>query len=440
MLNDKNNVYDLAGVGIGPFNLGLAALTENIPELNTLFLDQKPFYMWHSGLLIEQTKLQVPFLADLVSMADPTSPFGFLNYLKEQGRLYRFYFYEQFHISRNEYNHYCQWVTNQLASCRFGKKVTDIHHVTNDWGETVFELFVEDINTNGGQETYYAKNLALGIGSLPTIPVSLPINSDQDCFHSADFLNHIDRLHRAQSITIVGSGQSAAEVFYELLKEQREKGYELNWLTRSTGFFPMEYSKLGLEHFSPDYMNYFYQLASYKKAKRLSKQWLLYKGISYDTIGEIYDLMYERSIGVDHLPTYLQAMTEVKEVAKTTNDKNYTLLCYQWEQEKSFTLETECVLFATGYQYNIPTCIRHILPLLKLDDQGRYKVTSDFQVEMTTDFDNTVFVQNAELHTHGVGSPDLGLGAYRNSVIINTLMNEEVYSVSQSSVFQNFGI
>ncbi len=29
--------------------------------------------------------------------------------------------------------------------------------------------------------------------------------------------------------------------------------YRLDWLTRSEGFFPMEYSKLGLQHFTPEY-------------------------------------------------------------------------------------------------------------------------------------------------------------------------------------------
>jgi L-lysine 6-monooxygenase (NADPH-requiring) len=40
-----------------------------------------------------EAEIQVPFLADLVTLADPTSPYTFLNYLHEQGRLYRFYFH-----------------------------------------------------------------------------------------------------------------------------------------------------------------------------------------------------------------------------------------------------------------------------------------------------------------------------------------------------------
>jgi lysine N6-hydroxylase len=61
------DVYDVIGVGIGPFNLGLAALADSVPEINALFFERNESFNWHPGMLIEGTTLQVPFLADLVS-------------------------------------------------------------------------------------------------------------------------------------------------------------------------------------------------------------------------------------------------------------------------------------------------------------------------------------------------------------------------------------
>ena len=49
---------------------------------------------------------------------------------------------------------------------------------------------------------------------------------------------------------------------------------------------------------------------------------------------------------------------------------------------------------------------------------------------------STLFVQNAELHSHGVGAPDLGLGAHRNAMIVNALCGREVYAVRERNVFQ----
>ena len=64
---------DLLGVGIGPFNLSLAALLDPVDGVDAVFFDQADGFAWHPGLLVEGTTTQVPFLADLVTLADPTS-------------------------------------------------------------------------------------------------------------------------------------------------------------------------------------------------------------------------------------------------------------------------------------------------------------------------------------------------------------------------------
>ena len=49
-----------------------------------------------------------------------------LNYLKQHQRLYKFYFRENLYIPRQEYNHYCQWVVEQLNHIEFSSHVLDI--------------------------------------------------------------------------------------------------------------------------------------------------------------------------------------------------------------------------------------------------------------------------------------------------------------------------
>ena len=84
-------IYDLCGTGIGPFNLSMAALADHT-ELQAVFLEKKnESFDWYPGMLIKGSDLQVPFLADLVTFADPTSPYTFLNYLHHQNRLYSFF-------------------------------------------------------------------------------------------------------------------------------------------------------------------------------------------------------------------------------------------------------------------------------------------------------------------------------------------------------------
>ena len=72
-------MLDFIGVGLGPFNLSLASLLHEKSDLNYLFFDQKTQFEWHSGMQLPNTMLQVPFMADLVSMVDPTSPLSFFS-------------------------------------------------------------------------------------------------------------------------------------------------------------------------------------------------------------------------------------------------------------------------------------------------------------------------------------------------------------------------
>ncbi|WP_217649310.1 lysine N(6)-hydroxylase/L-ornithine N(5)-oxygenase family protein [Gracilibacillus orientalis] len=446
-------MYDVIGIGIGPFNLGLAALTDEIEDLDAFFFDQKPYFEWHGGLLIEDTTLQVPFLADVVTMANPKSRFSYLNYLHEHDRLYKFYFLERFLIPRREYNHYCGWVSKQLTNCCFGQRVISIEWQTNlhevaryeknvNTDEGYFKVEVEEIQS-GEKQFYFTRHLVFGVGSVPYLPDCFTSHSSADVFHSADFLHKRERSRQTDSVTVIGSGQSAAEVFLELLKEQRIYGYRLDWFTRSKGFFPMEYSKLGLEHFSPDHTEYFYQLNQEQKDQMLPKQDLLYKGISATTITDIYDALYEYSIGGENPPVRLLAKTEIEDI-KQMNDSGdkskYQLSCRHLEQHQSFEHESEIVIAATGYKHFIPSFLSNLQSLIQWDDKGRYQVEQNYQLRLTKEIQNKIFIQNGEMHTHGVGAPDLGLGAYRNSVIINELTNEDVYPVRKRNVFQQFGV
>lgn len=423
--------YDVIGVGLGPFNLGMAALTEDLEDMDALFLERKPSFQWHPGLLLEGTTLQVPFLADLVTMVHPSSRFSFLAYLHAVGRLYQFYFLEDFHIPRKEYNAYCQWVADQLSTCQFGMDVKDV-----TWSDEK-QLYTVKVRVGNQLTYYYAKHVVFGIGSQPSLP-NWNATSSENVFHSAAFAYRKAELTDASSITVVGSGQSAAEVFLSLLQEQDQHQYQLRWFTRSKGFFPMEYSKLGLEHFSPDYTNYFYQLPQHKKDQELPKQDLLYKGISADTISDIYQVLYERTIDQSQLNVQMMAKTSIVDIQEHAGE--LTLKGYQWEQEETFEVKSDYVIAATGYKNPPLSMFQGLLGDVVFDEWDRPQINEHYDLHMTTKRDGKLFIQNGEMHTHGVGAPDLGLGAYRNAVIINSIVGRQVYEVRSKNIFQDFGV
>ena len=426
-------VHDFAAVGVGPFNLGLAALSEPVEGLDGIFLERRESFDWHPGMMLEPAHLQVPFMADLVTLADPTSPYSFLNFLKQTGRLYRFYIRENFYPLRAEYNQYCQWVAGQLPSVRFGTAVLDVTH-----DDGVYRLSVSGPE---GPEVLLARRLVLGTGTSPYVPeaaagiVAGAAGGGGVAFHNADYLARKAELQQQRSITILGSGQSAAEIYYELLQESDTHGYQLNWVTRSGRFFPLEYTKLTLEMTSPEYVDYFHGLPQHQRDHLNKTQKNLYKGINSDLIDAIYDLLYTRSIS-GMVDTRLMTHSSLTAARWDPETGTHTLQLQHGGQGTSYTLDSEAVVLATGYGYQEPGFLAGIQDRIARDSAGRFAVDRNYSTGVEP---GEIFVQNAELHTHGFVTPDLGMGAYRNSCILREIMGREVYPVERSIAFQQFG-
>lgn len=426
--------YDLVGIGIGPFNLALAALADTAGGTRTLFLEQSERFAWHPGMLLEGTVLQVPFLADLVSLVDPTSRWSFLNYLREHSRLFPFFFAERFHVPRQEYDHYCRWVAESLPSCRFGSRVEQV-----SWDATTERFLVGYRDLASGElVTVAAGNVVIGVGTAPATPAAFHGLTGEDIFHSSRYLDSKSRLHAARDITLVGSGQSGAEIFLDLLRAQPAHGWRLRWLARTPAFAPMEYSKLGLEHFTPDYTDYFRRLPEETRARLIPAQWQLYKAISDDTISEIYNLLYERGIGGGWPDVTLTPNVEV--VSATRSGSGYELVCRQREQQREFSLSTDRVVLATGYAPRGAEFLRPVRDLIDWDEHGRYRVDGDYRVALDARVTGGLYVQNAEMHSHGVGAPDLTLGAWRAARILNDLAGRTVFPLPDRAAFTTFGV
>ncbi|MET8449827.1 lysine N(6)-hydroxylase/L-ornithine N(5)-oxygenase family protein [Streptomyces sp. NPDC005209] len=417
--------HDFVGIGLGPFNLGLACLTEPVAEIDGVFLESKPDFEWHAGMFLDGAHLQTPFMSDLVTLADPTSPYSFLNYLKEKGRLYSFYIRENFYPLRVEYDDYCRWAASKLSSIRFGTTVTEV----------TYEDEVYVVRTEAG-ETFRARHLVLGTGTVPFVPEACQ-DLGGDVIHTAQYTHRKAELRAKKSLTIVGSGQSAAEIYYELLSEIDVHGYELNWVTRSPRFFPLEYTKLTLELTSPDYIDYFRALPEETRYRLEMQQKGLFKGINSDLIDAIFDLLYQKNVESGDRPVPTRLLTNSTLTGARHEDGSYTLDFHQDEQDKDFEIRTEGLILATGYHYRPPAFLEPLTDRLRFDGHGRFDVARNYSIDTTG---RGVFLQNAGVHTHSITSPDLGMGPYRNAYIIRELLGTEYYPVEKTIAFQEFAV
>ncbi|MBM0123847.1 lysine N(6)-hydroxylase/L-ornithine N(5)-oxygenase family protein [Pimelobacter simplex] len=424
--------HDFVGIGLGPFNLGLACLTDPLSRLDDhdgisgVFLEARDRFDWHPGMLLDDATLQVPFLADLVTMADPTSRWSFLSYLKQAGHLYPFYIRESFYPLRKEYDDYCRWAAERLPSVRWGQRVTGVEH-----DGTAYL-----VRTSTGEQ-HRTRRLVIGIGTSPRVPEPLrPLLDEGRATHSADYLARKAELQQQDRITVVGSGQSAAEIYHDLLAEAPDHGYELVWLTRSPRFFPMEYTKLTLEMTSPEYGEYHRALPIDTRDRLAREQRHLFKGISGDLIDAIFDLHYQQRVTGVGPRTTLLTHTEVR-AARPTPAGGSELDLLHLETGEPFSLQTGGLVLATGYAPTQPAFLEGIRDRIRYDARGRYDVAGDYSVDV---HGGEVFVQNAEEHTHSLLAPDLGMGPYRNSVIVAAMLGREVYPIEKRIAVQTFGV
>ena len=412
---------DLLCVGIGPFGLGLACLAHPLEGLRTAFLDQREGFDWHPGLMFDDATLQVPFLADLVTMADPTSSFSFLNWLKRTGRLYTYYVRESFYPLRRDYNAYCRWAAARLPELHWGQRVVEVRRPS---GQGPWEVLSQD--AAGRRRSWSARHLVVGAGTVARLPEAL---EGTGALHAGEYLLHREELMGRDHVTVVGSGQSAAEIAVDLLEAD---GPAVDWITRSPRFYPMEYTELTLELTSPEYLDHFRSLPPDRRDALNAAQPQLHRGISAATIARIYEALSIRR-DLDRAPVRLLAATEL---IGAQPHAGRTLLRWRGvENGHERETVTDAVVAGSGY---VPADLPWLDPVreqLTWDEQGR--LTPDREHRASAD--GTVHVLNHTEHTHALTAPDLGMGPLRAAIILDHVTGERPYPIERAPMFQSFG-
>jgi lysine N6-hydroxylase len=431
-MKGRGSPADLCAIGCGPFNLGLAALASTVPDLHFQAFEQNAELRWHPGLMFDDARLQLSFMADLVTLIEPSHPLSFLAYLKDVDRMYAFYVREEFHPTRREYEAYLRWAAAKLPQIAFGHGVRE---VAWDDARDCFVLRVE--RGDGSQLQTLARNLVLGIGTEPWLPEALRGLPASRVFHASEYLHRQRDLAVASDVTVIGSGQSGAEVVLDLLQRNLQGGPAVRWWTRTASFAPLDYTKLVLEMTTPAYIRYFHGLPQPVKDRLVREHWQLYKGISSETLAQIHGLLYERELRTGLRPVELRCGVAL-ESASCEDPGCVTMRARHLDSGQHLTQQSALVIAATGYRERAPEFLQALQPRLHRDELGRTKVRLDYSVELDPGVRGRIFVANADLHSHGVSAPDLGVCAYRNATIINAVLGREVYRLPRRTAFTSF--
>ncbi|MFC8526851.1 lysine N(6)-hydroxylase/L-ornithine N(5)-oxygenase family protein [Nocardia sp. NPDC057227] len=423
---------DILAVGCGPFNLGLAALASTVDDANVLVVDSAEEFRWHPGLMFDEAKLQVSFLSDLVSLVDPTHPLSFLGYLADVDRLYPFLVREDFFPTRREYEAYLLWVVRRLPSLRWRTTVDEVRWLDE---AGVFEVAV---TTAGTTSTITAGHVVVGIGTEPALPRALATTSPA-LVHSADYLTHQERAHAAGAVTVIGSGQSGAEIVADLLEANLRGGPAVRWWTRTPWFAPLDFTKLSLEMTTPAYMDYFHGLPEETRDRVRSGHWQFHKGISSETLERLHDLLYRRQLLEKAQPVQLRQGVAV-EGLDALDDGGLRIRGRHLDTGTALAHTADLVVAATGYRPRQPDFLAPIADLLHRDSRGRPVIERDHSVAAEPALAGRLFVAAAEAHAVGVSAPNLDIGAVRNARILNAVLGREVYRLQRHTAFTSFGL
>nr|WP_200985108.1 SidA/IucD/PvdA family monooxygenase [Rhizobium rhizogenes]QCL09178.1 pyridine nucleotide-disulfide oxidoreductase family protein [Rhizobium rhizogenes]QCL09812.1 pyridine nucleotide-disulfide oxidoreductase family protein [Rhizobium rhizogenes] len=420
MNEHSNAMYDCIGVGIGPSNLSLASLCDPISDLSLKLLEQRESFIWHQGMLLPEAFIQVPFLKDLVSLVDPTNRYSFINFLRENKRLYHFLNADFHAVNRREFNQYLQWVCRHLDTLQFSSRVMSID-------------FVGHFQVRTQTALYRARNVVIGIGRSAAIPAFAVEKLGPEVVHSSDFLS-VDRQVSGKRVVVVGGGQSGAEIFLELLsKPEAELPRSCTWLSRRSNFFPIDDSPFVNEYFNPGYSEYFFRSSGDVRRLRLSEQKLASDGISLVTLKRIYQAVYDlRHISTRSMAIEMRPSTSVTDMRMI--DKSWTLSCRSTDTGNSLDVKADIVVLATGYKYEPPHFIEPLIARLDTCG-GEIALNDDFSAVWNGPKEHKLFLQNASREQWGVADPNLSLMSWRSAKIINSIMGRQVYALDEEASY-----
>lgn len=434
---DREPIYDVLGVGFGPSNLALAiAVTENNADtdaqdaVNALFLERQPQFGWHRGMLIDDATMQVSFLKDLVTLRNPTSEFSFLCYLHSKGRLVDFINRKDLFPLRIEYHDYLEWAAAKVDELvAYHHEVVAVAPVYQDGDVVCFDVTARRGAAPDDLVVYRTRNLVLSMGLQPFLPDG--IEPRPRIWHNHDLLHRVEQLPEGSvnRLTVVGAGQSAAEVTAFL--HRRFPQAEVCAVFSRFGYSPSDDSPFANQVFDPAAVDEFFLAPGDVKQMIMDYHANTnYSVVDPELIDDLYRRVYqERVLGIDRLRIF--KVSCVREVAEIETGVRTTIESLS-NGEKT-VLESDVLVYATGYRPADP------LPLLGelgtcccRDEQGRLRIERDYRVQTSPSHSGGIYLQGGTEHTHGITSSLLSNGAMRSSEILESIITRRDGTVGRA--------
>ncbi|KAH8596028.1 L-lysine 6-monooxygenase (NADPH-requiring)-domain-containing protein [Bisporella sp. PMI_857] len=388
----SNDTLDLICVGFGPASLAIAIALHDRFNLtcNTrprvLFLEKQHEFAWHSGMQLPGVKMQISFLKDLATPRDPTSEFTFLNYLFRKNRLNQFINLGTFLPSRAEYEDYLRWCASHFerqGMVHYGIDVRSVRVGEKGQDGKVASFIVSAFDHQGMLMTRKSRHVVIAIGGKPFMPN--PLQDLSHIVHSSQSASTISRIQKLRpgrplKFAVVGSGQSAAEVFNDLW--DRFPDAHIKLIIKGASLRPSDDSPFVNEIFDPDRVDGVYnQDPSQREAALALDRGTNYGVVRLELLEHLYEKLYiQRLKNSDKRKWRCQILNNrsIKAAEETEDGRTLLILQHitgnQTQNGVEEALEVDYVFAATGYRRDAHVeMLADLQPLLQDEDQGEDK-------------------------------------------------------------------
>ncbi|KAI9036587.1 L-ornithine N5-oxygenase sida [Aspergillus affinis] len=450
-----DELHDLLCVGFGPASLAIGiALNDALdPCLNksapsdwqpkVCFLERQKQFAWHSGMLVPGSRMQISFIKDLATLRDPRSSFTFLNYLHQKDRLIHFTNLSTFLPARLEFEDYMRWCANRFSDVvSYGEEVVEVVPGKTDPNSSVVDFFtVKSRNVETGAITSRsARKVVVAIGGTAKIPPGLP--QDPRIMHSSKYCTTLPSLlnddRQAYNIAVLGSGQSAAEIFHDLQKRYPKSRTML--IMRDSAMRPSDDSPFVNEIFNPERVDKFYHLSPAERQRALAADKATnYSVVRLELIEEIYNEMYLQRV---KNPDETQWQHRILPNRKVTRVEHYGpksrmrlhLKSAKDETESAVsegkeTLEVDALMVATGYFRNAHEQLLHNVQHLRPVGQEGWNPSRDYRVYLDPSKvaeQAGIWLQGSNEKTHGLSDSLLSVLAARGGEMVSSIFGSQL--------------
>lgn len=429
---------DALGIGFGPSNMALAVAYDALKKrgegmvLRLAFVEKKEIFDWHPGMLLDSANMQVSFLKDMATSVDPTSRYTFLNYMKETDGLDDFINLRTFYPPRMEYRNYLRWVADHFEHLvSYNSEVMSVEPQVS--GSKISGFSVSYTNKNSGErQSLSTRNIILACGATPKLPTDCSASFSGRVIHSSTFLDSLEKNFRDRTrdyrFVVVGSGQSAAEMFQHLYTTYPNARVTL--VTPNIGFKPADDSEFVNKLFYNSFIDEYYSADQAFRQDFLRKyKDTNYSAVDVDLIAVIASDLYAdkrfQSNRLDHV-----RFTRVLEIKE---DKDVKVSVKNTLTGDNDTYHCDAAFLGTGYRFDSSIkLINALRDFIIWDDDTHPALNRDYSVK-TKDMRAKIYLLGPTEHTHGLTSTLLSLMPQRAQEVLTSIIQNMEQSENDSS-------